>query len=112
MLQYRGRFVATLGQGGPSSRRRCRSSLSCDPHWHVAPRERPVSKLSVLVVSPTVGHARRREPTRVVKIGTHTRKRQSARNGNGRQVVGRCPIAELAVRVPTPAVGGAVEGDA
>src|SRR5256885_5525123 len=106
MLRGHGRVVTTLHHGGLSGLGRRPANLSGNPHRHAAPRERPVAQLPLLVVSPAIDYARRREPTRVVTIGTHARKRQSARYGHRREVVRCRAITELAVRVPAPTVGG------
>src|ERR1044071_2775255 len=124
----RGPARGALGTALLRSRSRCRrglrdavrraatcrgsSGLACDPHRQAAPDGPPVAKLSLLVIAPAIGNARRRKSTRVLEIRTQACERESARNGNRREAVRRCSIAELAVLVPAPAVGGAAGGDA
>src|SRR5437667_6178303 len=73
----------------------------------------PVAELAVEIPAPAIGGARRRDPTGIAVAGAHRSEAHAAHHDPRAQPGknGRGPVAELAVVVSAPAIGGARSRD-
>src|SRR5437762_6061720 len=95
-----------------------RTSITTGRSLHHAHRGQPigrgpVAELAVEIPAPATGDARRRDPTGIAVAGAHRSEAHAAHHEPRAQPGknGRGPVAELAVVVYAPAIGGARSRD-